>query len=400
MNVNSNTLGYTDKLLKIHLYLIAILVSVTLILYLPFVYIVICWVGSILFFVANSRQNYPFLYIFGVSLCFVFSLISYSIEDVSDFSNYRAIIQQVIELGVDFSVRGGEVGFYLLVSFLEKIVGPDERVIHFSILVIINIVLFTSLYRLNPKSALLVFITSQFFYLLMVAPFLTRQMLSFSIVLLSISLSRYKKLLYISAIFVHFSALIYIFILCIPKRIINSKAFVFYILIFAVLSSIVLRVEVFKTIVESGLTPGFIEPKVRFYLRLFDESKPDYLGLLMAAWPIIIKLIYRNESLGDRFEDVINIYFISALLFVSVVNIPILPTRIAFPLYYSFPICYIFFSKRLRRWKDVFVISMMLFSILLSVYRIYLNDFSKPWLMLADGNIIMSDLFDYLKHFI
>lgn len=378
-------------------------VMTTLLLYLPFFFIIACWCCALLVSIAPMRNNYELLYLIGGVLCLVFSLISYSIEDFSDFSNYRLIIQQVIENGVDFSVRGGEVGFYILVNFLVKLIGPYERVIHYSLLVIANVILYTALYRINPRNALLVFITAQFFYLLMITPFLTRQLLSLSVVLLSISIRNFRPVLYLCAFFVHFSALIPILVLSIPQRHFRNVAFLSSILCVALILAFTIRVEVFSFLVNNGFTPSFIEPKIRFYLRLFDESKFDVLALVSAIWIVILKFRYRLIPMKDSYEKIINIYFISAILIIASINIPILPTRIGFPLYYCLPLVFIWLPIspfKLKKIDAITVLIPLAFTFFLAGYRIYINDFTKPWLLLANKDLMMSNILDYLTHFI
>ncbi|WP_432461107.1 EpsG family protein [Agarivorans sp. QJM3NY_25] len=348
-------------------------------------------------------KSYFIPFIIGLLLCLLFSLISYSIQDVSDFHNYRLIIQNIIANGIDFDVRGGEFGFHLLVYLLTKIIGSDERVVHYFVLVLTNFILFTALFRVNPKNALFVFITAQIYYLLMITPFLTRQLLSFSLILLSISFLRYRYLIWTLAFFTHFSALIPILGLLCANRLFKQNVFFVLPILISIILSFTLSVDFFHFLVDRSLVPSFLEPKITFYLRIFEDSGFDKLALLFVIWIFLLLYFYLGNKLDYVAKNVASIYFTSALLTLSTINIPILPTRLGFPLYYCLPIIFIvipfsFNYMAIKKWLYVF--TPCVFVLIISLYRVYINDFAVPWLLLAERNILMSPIIDYFTYFI
>lgn len=369
----------------------------------PSLFILFCWFGGLVIALTSDMKSYFIPFIIGLLLCLLFSLISYSIQDVSDFHNYRLIIQNIIANGIDFDVRGGEFGFHLLVYLLTKIIGSDERVVHYFVLVLTNFILFTALFRVNPKNALFVFITAQIYYLLMITPFLTRQLLSFSLILLSISFLRYRYLIWTLAFFTHFSALIPILGLLCANRLFKQNVFFVLPILISIILSFTLSVDFFHFLVDRSLVPSFLEPKITFYLRIFEDSGFDKLALLFVIWIFLLLYFYLGNKLDYVAKNVASIYFTSALLTLSTINIPILPTRLGFPLYYCLPIIFIvipfsFNYMAIKKWLYVF--TPCVFVLIISLYRVYINDFAVPWLLLAERNILMSPIIDYFTYFI
>lgn len=337
----------------------------------------------------------PLIFLFGILLSIYFGLISYSIDVVGDFLNYKENIASVINNGLDFSIRGGEFGYYIIVFVLSCFLNDSIEITHLVMLVIANVVFFMALFNVNYRLSIFIFFLVQLFSVLVINPYLSRQFLAVSFILYSLSINKGKSFLWFLSILIHFSSLIYIMILITSRRILNSKKCFFVLIFLSVFLFLTMNLEVLKIIISQSFLPEFINVKADFYLRMNDSNqKIDVIVLFFCFYTFYIKYRSLNISCSKKDENIINLFFISSILCFSFINLPILPTRVGFLTYYLSPLLLIIV------WKinhNIVNILFLIFCILMAAYKIYLNDFAIPWVLLSDGEILKHNFLYYIN---
>lgn len=350
----------------------------------------------------ESDHFKSFIFISGIFIAIAFALISFSLEEISDFKVYKILISDVLNDGVDYNVRGGEFGYFIIVSLLGVIMNDNSEYVHISLLVISNVILFLSLYRLNYKLSIFVFFIIQSYFALWINPYLSRQFLSFTILILTLSIDRkyIKYILYVFATFIHFSSIIFLLFILIPSHVMRKRFLLIVLLVSSFILSLIFSLDVLKQIESYNLVPSFILPKINFYFRMYSDGDlgVDFISLFFMSYILYCKFGFKIGSNNLRNEKLVNIFFLSALLQIITMNIPILPTRISFFSYYFSMLLIIIINGRDLRFTInglAHCIFIVLF-LFLSIYKIYINDYLEPWMLISNGNIFGAGLYDFL----
>ncbi|OCH28677.1 hypothetical protein A6E12_09305 [Aliivibrio fischeri] len=344
-------------------------------------------------------QNKPVIVIFGLLLSIYFSFISYSIDTVGDFLNYKENIALVVKNGLDYSVRGGEFGYYLIVLIFSYVFNNSIEITHIAMLIMANVILFLSIANIDFRSSIFIFLLLQFFSVLVINPYLSRQFLSIALVFYSLSIGRGKYAIWIISIFIHFSSLIYVTILLFSRGVLKSKRFYFIIISLSFLLFVSMNLDILKFILTQNILPEFIKVKADFYLRMqSSEQKIDFVAVVFCVYTFFIKYKMLRIKCSKIEEDIINLFFISAVLCFSFIQLPVLPTRLGYLTYYLSPFLLILSwrNKKINILNFVNVL-FLIFCVFITIYKVYLNDFSEPWVLLSDGEVLTHYFLYYIN---
>ncbi|HAS8348795.1 TPA: hypothetical protein I7712_20410 [Vibrio vulnificus] len=341
----------------------------------------------------------PLIIVFGVLLSIYYGFVSYSMDSVGDFLNYKENITDVINNGLDFSIRGGEFGYYLIVSIVGFFLDDSVEMTHGTMLIIANLILFIFLYKINHRRSIFIFLLLQLFSVLVINPYLSRQFLAVSIILYSLSLNKGKSVLWIASILIHFSSILYMCVLLMSRKILRNKRVVLISIFTSLFLFFTMNLDMFKVVLNQNILPEFIKVKADFYLRMQDsEQKLDVFVVVFCIFTFFLKYKSCNTQYSEMEENILNLFFISAILCLSFINLPVLPTRLGYLTYYLSPLLLVFILRENKfNMLNAINLVFLCFCILIATYKIYLNDFSEPWLSLSDGDIITRELLFYIN---
>lgn len=387
---------------------IAILFSVFLFFYLPFWFLLFTPLFYLLSVSQSDRvlNNY-LLFFYALLSVIVASFISMSVESVADIVAYKKIIESIVN--DDFSSLSNlesiniEFVMYQFIDFISLVLSKGTENIRFTVIITINVIFFLFLYRTFNHSALIFFPVLQVFGLLVVFPFLMRQALSVSLLLLAVTYNKknIKIILLVVSSLTHFSSVIFGLASLFHYKLKITTRFIDALIIFSFIMFFTLNVEF---VLKMGEYLKDI-PILKFFVYKisgWDSFEVGGFNKFNLFNCIAIMFIYRfynnNFSIKGR---VAFILFLSALLNISFMNVPLLFNRFGFISYYMALLFYITMVVEVVNLKLIgrVVLYFVILIWFLDFFRRIYGYAYGGWLTIADGDFYYKSMLYYMGAF-
>lgn len=290
-----------------------------------FVYLfiaVIIFIFSLIELIVNDKEKQG-VHFFEFMLCFLPLILLAAFRSVGfDYDSYEGAydILHFTSFADIFSDVQFEVGYVLL-----NIISPSFLIVLFFMVLITLSIKYKFIVQISPYPIITIF----FFYL---AYFLNfemgqiRQALAMSLAMYSIMYYnknvKYVVFFILLAVLFHYSALIFLLVLFIPKRI---KTWYFY--VFCLLLAVCLYFTIEPLFIKlSDYLPGFSAAKVMTY---YDDEKGQ-VGISLTLLSLKFLIIFLALSLKSKiielgrpiYEYIFNLYFLSVFIYITFAFFP------------------------------------------------------------------------------
>ncbi len=355
-------------------------------------------------FVYEAEKSRYWIYAYGLLSCFVFSLVSMGVENQADILNYQNMIVGVGDGSLSLSDFRGEFIFYILLLIVNWIGYNDLGFCYLLLLFLTNLIWFTFLYKTDYKTCLLLFSIMQLFSLIIVNPFLLRQSLSIAILLLGCRYLGWKRFfLFFVSCFIHLSSLLLVIPLYALSKIRNYFFFRIVLVSAASLGFLLLSktsVNILSDFFKGISSLNFIFIKLSFFYTSVEETPFQTYAFIIGLFSLLALFFWKEYKSLD--SDVTFVFFISCILCLMTLNIPIMYNRVGFLFYYCVPLLvYLLMSSRVFGLKFSYQNIVMFIPMLSVVYytlvRFIEISSGESWLVVFDGNVLSLSFFELVR---